>query len=177
MSRNAHGLPRRLPEMPSADPPGTVVPVENDALDPSERLLDWFRQDPMASSLGAELVECEPGRAVVTATVRDDQVNFLGVGHGGLLFTLGDIAMAFASNAYGRVALALRLDITFMSGVGPGDTLVATASTPKITRRFGHHQLDVHVNDELVARANGTTYRTDDWHFGSEAWPESWPHR
>ena len=130
----------------------------------------------MAASLGAELVEWSIGAASVRVEVGADQVNFLGGGHGGVLFTLGDLAMSYASNSYGRIAVAIRIDISYLKAVAPGDELLATAYTQSVSRRFGHHQLDVHRGDSLVAQAVGTTFRTDDWHFGREAWPEDWPH-
>ena len=131
----------------------------------------------MADELGAELGEWGPGTAVVRCTVRPQHVNFLGGAHGGLIFSLGDIAMSYASNGYGRVALAIRIDVSYLRGVEVGEVLTADATTSHVSRRFGHHQLDLSVGGRLVAQATGTTYRTDDWHFGADAWPEDWPHR
>lgn len=145
--------------------------------DAFERLRTLFEADPMAIGLGVRLIELGEGSAVVEGTITEQHVNFLGGGHGGMLFSLADIAMSFASNSFGRIAPALRVDISYMAPVAAGSVARATATTPKVTRRFGHHQLDVTVDGTLVAQATGTTYRTDDWHFGRDAWPEDWPHR
>lgn len=138
------------------------------------RLELLFSADPLMAQLGAELIVWSPGAATVQATMNETHTNFLGGGHGGILFSLGDIAMSFASNGYGRLALATQIDISYHRGVRPGDLVVATATEISRTRRFGHHRVELKVNERLVASATGTTYRTDDWHFGEEIWPAEW---
>ena len=81
---------------------GTViaVPIEIDEL-PSEgreRLDELFRSDPLMHQLGGSLVSWSPGQSTVTAAIDKSHTNFIGGGHGGILFSLGDIAMSFASN-------------------------------------------------------------------------------
>ena len=157
---------------------GTVNSVSNEAPElPANgraRLEELFRADPLMDQLGAELLTWSPGIATVQATVQDSHTNFLGGGHGGILFSLGDIAMSFASNGYGRQAVATQIDISYHRGVGPGDLVIATVTEISRTRRFGHHRVELKVNEQLVASATGTTYRTDKWHFGAEIWPEEW---
>jgi len=157
---------------------GTVNSVSNEVQElPAEgrdRLDALFRSDPLMSELGAELLAWSPGLATVQAIVQVAHTNFIGGGHGGIVFSLGDIAMSFASNGYGRQALATQIDISYHRGVRPGDLVVATASEISRTRRFAHHRVEMKVNERLVASATGTTYRTDEWHFGAEFWPDEW---
>jgi len=138
------------------------------------RLEDLFRSDDVATGLGAELIRWGPGHAAVRAIVDSSHANFMGVVHGGTLFTFADIALSFASNSHGRVALAIQVDIAYHRGVAPGDEVVATATEISRTRRIANYRLELHVGDILVASATGVTYRTDDWHFGSDAWTEEW---
>ena len=133
-----------------------------------------FRSDPLMAQLGVELLMWSPGIARVQATVNDSHTNFLGGGHGGILFSLGDIAMSFASNGYGRQAVATQIDISYHRGVRPGDVVVATASEISRTRRFAHHRVDMEANDRLVASATGTTFRTDEWLLSPEIWSDEW---
>lgn len=150
--------------------------VVDDDVQVLSRLDALFRTDPTARGVGARLVSWGHGDAVVSAEVTEQQTNFMGVTHGGVIFTIADIAMSVASNSFGRVALAVRLDISYLRGTRPGDQLIATATTTHTSRRFGHHRLDLTRGDELVAQASGTTYRTDEWHFGQQSWPADWPH-
>ena len=157
---------------------GTViaVPIEIDEL-PSEgreRLDELFRSDPLMHQLGGALVSWSPGQSTVTAAIDKSHTNFIGGGHGGILFSLGDIAMSFASNGYGRQCLATQINISYHRGVLPGDLIAAVATEINRTRRFAHYRLDLSVEKKLVASATGTTYRTNEWHFGDEAWPDTW---
>jgi len=138
------------------------------------RLDNLFRSDPAAAQLGVELDSWSPGHAVINAVLTDSHTNFMGVGHGGVLLTLGDIAMSYASNGYGRVAVAIQIDVAYHRAVGSGDEVVATATEISRTRRFANHRLELHVGDLLVCSATGITYRTDEWHFGPDAWTETW---
>ena len=131
------------------------MPNDSDELPENARqqLDDLFRSDPLMDQLGA---------------------NFLRGGHGGIMFSLGDIAMSFASNGYGRQSVATQIDISYHRGVRPGDTITATASEISRTRRFAHHRVELIVDDRLVASATGTTYRTDEWILGPDIWPDEW---
>ncbi|HAY65194.1 MAG TPA: hypothetical protein DCY36_04125, partial [Acidimicrobiaceae bacterium] len=111
---------------------GTViaVPIEIDDL-PSEgreRLDELFRSDPLMHQLGGSLVSWSPGQSTVTASIDKSHTNFIGGGHGGILFSLGDIAMSFASNGYGRQCLATQINISYHRGVLPGDLIAAVAT-------------------------------------------------
>lgn len=153
-----------------------AVPIPINGLPDGERqrLDALFRTDPLLEQLDAELLEWHPGTAIVRATIQIAHTNFLGGGHGGVLFSLGDLAMSFASNGYGRQAVATHIDISYHRGVQPGDLVTANVTEISRTRRFGHYRVELMVSDRLVASATGTTYRTDDWHFGTNQWSEEW---
>ena len=74
-----------------------------------------WAEDRASQSLGMQLVEVGPGRAVLTMTVREDMVNGHDIGHGGLTFTLADSAFAFACNSYNRRTVAAGAEIRFRS--------------------------------------------------------------
>ncbi|MCP5025116.1 MAG: PaaI family thioesterase [Actinomycetia bacterium] len=150
-------------------PPGGMLPREL-----ADRLDALFRSDPHSAHLGALLIEWSLDHASVGCTIGDHHTNFLGGGHGGVVFSLADIAMSFAGSSDGRVAMAVQIDISYMRGVRPGDHLVATATVTNRTRRFAHASVEVSAGDRLVAAATGVNYRTDEWHFGANAWPQSW---
>ena len=139
-----------------------------------ERLDALFRADPYAKRLGVEIVQWSVGSATIAATVGDDQVNFVGVGHGGLIFSLADIAMSVASNSEGRISLAISFTIDFQRATSPGDRIEVTATTVNQTRRLSTHEAVAMVGDRRVGSGRGITYRIDDWHFGADAWPEEW---
>lgn len=74
-----------------------------------------------------QLLAARPGRAVVRMTVRPDMLQGHGSVHGGMLFTLADTAFAFCCNGPDRVVVAASADVTFVTPVGAGEALLATA--------------------------------------------------
>ncbi|MGH7857120.1 MAG: hotdog fold thioesterase, partial [Candidatus Binatia bacterium] len=110
-------------------------------------------RDPFAARLGARLEAIEPGHSRVTLTIGDEMTNFHGVAHGGVIFTLADIALAAASNSRGQTALALNVAITFVRPTRPGDHLVAEAQERHVGGPTGLYDVTVRLADsgELVA--------------------------
>ena len=125
-----------------------------------------FSKDRASRSFGMEILEVDVGRAVVTMTVGPDMVNGLDVCHGGIIFTLADSAMAFATNAANQYALATNAEIDWVRPGRLGSILTATATQ--------HHQrgrnaiTDVVVTDEdgaVIALMRGRTRAVDGTHL------------
>lgn len=88
--------------------------------------------DAMSDWLGLRLVAASRGTAVVEMTLRPDQVNGFGIGHGGVVFAFADTAFAMACNDLegdgSEVTVASGADVTFLRSVGVGDRLRARAA-------------------------------------------------
>jgi acyl-CoA thioesterase len=117
-------------------------------------------QDPFARFFGIELHELREGYGKVTLTVADHMMNFHGVPHGGVIFSLADAAFAAACNSYGQAAVALNVNMSFLAAVPVGTRLVAEASEESLGRRTGLYRLAVTTQEgTLVALGHGTAYR------------------
>ncbi len=90
-------------------------------------LLNRFTSDPFANLLGATLESVEPGYCRASLIVTPQMLNFHRITHGGVIFSLGDIAFAAACNAIGQKAVALNISVSFLRPTGVGDHLVAEA--------------------------------------------------
>ncbi|MFQ5420387.1 MAG: PaaI family thioesterase, partial [Anaerolineae bacterium] len=86
-----------------------------------------IRQDSFAALLGAEIELIEPGYSRVSLTITPHMLNFHGSTHGGVIFSLGDIAFAAAGNSRGQTAVALNVDTSFLQATSAGDHLIAEA--------------------------------------------------
>ncbi|MEN8239940.1 MAG: hotdog fold thioesterase [Actinomycetota bacterium] len=118
-----------------------------------------FANDPYASAQGFELVDVTDDTVVVSMTVRQDQVNFLGGTHGGVLFSLADCAFSLASNAYGVPAVAIDTHLAITSGSDSGETLTATAHEMTRSRSLATYRVDVERADgRTVALFTGTVF-------------------
>ncbi len=122
--------------------------------------------DAFSQWLGIKVVDITPGYTKLEMTVRDEMVNGFNVSHGGIAFSLADSALAFASNSYGRVAVAMENNISFMKKVVPGDTLTAKTDELSIGRRIGVYNISItNQDDAQIALFRGTVFRTQEYHF------------
>ena len=118
-------------------------------------------RDNFARSLGIEIVEASLGRAVSRVRLEERHINFIGVAHGGLVFTLADAAMGYASNSQGILSPIIDTHILYSLAAHAGDILTATAVEIARTSRLSNYRIDVVRGDgKLVAAMTGTTYIT-----------------
>jgi acyl-CoA thioesterase len=125
-----------------------------------EQIRRHMERDPFARFLGIELLELREGYSKTALTVEEHMVNFHGLPHGGVIFSLADAAFAAACNSYGQVAVALHVDVSFLAAVEVGARLTAEATEEHLGGRTGLYRLAVTKEDgTLVALAYGTAYR------------------
>jgi len=121
--------------------------------------------DAFSRWLGIEVLEAAEGLSRLRLLVRPDMVNGFGIAHGGVLFSLADSALAFATNAAGTLSVALDCTISFPAAVQVGDVLTAEAVEESTTRRMGFCRVTVtNQRDVVVGHFRGTVYRTSRAH-------------
>ena len=120
-----------------------------------------IRKDAFANWLGATIEVIEPGFSRVSLAVTASMLNFHGMTHGGLVFALGDIAFAAASNAHGQTALALNVAVSFLRPTFVGDQLVAEAKEVQLGGATALYDIVVteQNSQKLVAKSQATVYR------------------
>jgi len=128
---------------------------------PLPDLAELLAADPVAQSLGIGFVEGAVGRVVLEMTIAEGHCNFLGGGHGGIVFTFADMTFGLASNAHGVVSVGIDAHIAYAKGVMPGDRLRATAREMSRSNRLGSYRVDVERADEHIATFTGTVFVTD----------------
>jgi len=133
----------------------------------AERVVaDMMAKDAFSQWLGIDVVDIRPNGATVRMTVREEMVNGFGVCHGGIAFSLADSALAFASNAHGRLTVSIENSITYPKAISPGDLLIAHAEEESATNRLGFFRVTVRrADEEIVALFRGTVYKTHKAHF------------
>lgn len=118
--------------------------------------------DEVAKSLGIQLDEIKPGFAKMSLLITETMLNGLGIGHGGITYTLADTAFAFSCNSRNKRTVALNCSIHYCAPVEQGDTLCATAVERSATGRTGVYDITI-TNQEgiVVAHFRGTSYATN----------------
>jgi acyl-CoA thioesterase len=103
-----------------------------------------------------ELVTCEPGRAVMRMTVRQEMLNGHRICHGGFIFTLADSTFAFACNSHNKVAVAAGCSIEFLKPGQLGDVLTCEGVEQVLQGRHGVYDMRVsNQRGETVAMFRG----------------------
>jgi acyl-CoA thioesterase len=118
--------------------------------------------DPYARFLGIRIDKVEEGFASCSVTIGADMCNFLGMVHGGLIFSLADVAFSAASNRDHYPSYALDISGSFLRAARVGDIMRAEARLVHTTRRTGLYRMDVFRQSDLVATFNGTVFRKVD---------------
>lgn len=118
-------------------------------------------EDKFSRWLGIKKILSEPGHCILKMKIRDEMVNGFGIAHGGICFSFADSALAFASNAYGRLSVALECSISFPIAVNVGDVLKCEAKELSLTNKTGTYLIEIkNQKKQNVAFFKGTVYRT-----------------
>jgi acyl-CoA thioesterase len=130
-----------------------------------QAIIDHIQTDAFADFLGATVEIIKPGHSRVSLTISDRMTNFHGTTHGGIIFSISDMAFAAACNSHGKVAVALNVSICFLRPSFPGDHLVAEAREEHGGRRTSLYDIKVYKEDtgELIAKSQDQAYRKNKW--------------
>jgi len=133
--------------------------------DRDQKIIEYIQQDPFARFLGANVEVLKPGHSRVTLTITDEMVNFHGLTHGGVIFSIGDMAFAAACNSYGQTAVALNIAINFLNATTSGDQLIAEAKEQTTNGPVALYDITIQNNrtGEIVAKSQDLAYRKKDW--------------
>jgi acyl-CoA thioesterase len=128
-----------------------------------ERIARRVQEEPFARLLGMELKDIGPGHSIVEMVFRPEMENILSMAHGGAIFALIDEAFETASNSHGTVAVALNINITYISSPPVRTLLRAEAREVSLTRRTASYLINVNdAQGQLVATCQALVYRKDE---------------
>src|SRR6476620_10247234 len=109
----------------------------------NEVVSHMMQQDQFSQWLGIEVKEIKEGYSKIRMTVRPEMINGFGIVHGGVAFSLGDSAFAFACNNRNNLSVALDTSINFIKPVHVGDVLTAEAKELHNGRSTGLYHIQI----------------------------------
>ena len=125
-------------------------------------IIGAVEKEPFAKALGVNLLELELGHSVVEMKYDPPTMNNIYErAHGGALFALIDEAFETASQTDGTIAVALNVNVTYVSSPEQGVKLRAEAKRVSQTKKTASY--DIRVNDEsgnLIATCSALAYLT-----------------
>jgi len=125
-------------------------------------IFNAVENEPFAKAMKINLIELELGYSLVE--MKYDPANMNNIyerAHGGALFALIDEAFETASQTDGTIAVALNVNVTYVSSPQPGVKLRAEAKRVSQTKKTASYDIKVSdENDNLIATCSALAYRT-----------------
>jgi acyl-CoA thioesterase len=128
-----------------------------------EAIFQATKKEPFARALKMELVTLEDGHSVVNMVYDPAKMdNIYNRLHGGAIFGLIDEAFETASQTDGTIAVALNVNVTYVSSPEPGLKLQAESHRLSQTGKTASYEIKV-IDPEgrLVAICQALAFRTN----------------
>ncbi len=125
-----------------------------------EALFRQVEREPFAQKFGLKLTALDEGYSKVEMDFTPDLENIFGMAHGGALFALIDEAFETASNSHGTIAIALNMNVTYISPPPKGGRLTAEAREFSRTNKTAAYEIKVLDEQQtLIASCQALVYR------------------
>ena len=120
------------------------------------------KREPFAQALQMELVELAEGYSVVSMIYQPEKMNNIYArAHGGAIFALIDEAFETAGQTDGTIAVALNVNVTYVSSPEPGLQLQAEARRVSRTRKTASYDIRVtDQNGQIISLCQALAFRT-----------------
>lgn len=119
-------------------------------------------KNAFCNRLGIQIRDIALGRAVVVKTVGPEDVNPLGIPHGGVYFSMADTACGTAMATHGYAAVTMDANYHFLKSAAIGDTLMAESFEVRSGRTIGVYDVRITNQDgTLLGTGTFTFYRLD----------------
>ena len=122
-------------------------------------LLTSGESHPLHRMMGVEKIESVNGSSSIAFTVGDMSVNARGAFHGGVAYTICDMACYSALLGLlneGENAATHDIHVSLLRAAVRGDRIVTTGKVIKRGRNVAFMEAEMHCGDELIARATVT---------------------
>ncbi len=127
-----------------------------------EAILRAVKKEPFARALNMELVKLEKGHSVVHMIYEPEKMNNIYArAHGGAIYALIDEAFETAGQTDGTIAVALNVNVTYVSSPEPGQRLQAEARRVSQSRKTASYDIKVtDQNGQIIALCQALAFRT-----------------
>ena len=117
-------------------------------------------KDTYAHKLGIQIIEANNGSSHVTMQIDETTANAIGNVHGGVIFSLADLAFATACNSQGILSVAIESNIHYMAPCPSEGRLDAVGIKIGETRRLGFYRIEVFPpNGDIIAVVQCIAYK------------------
>ena len=127
-----------------------------------EAIYSAVEREPFARALGMKLVDLKLGYSAVEMMYKPSIMdNIYDRAHGGAIFGLIDEAFEAACQTHGTIAVALNVNVTYVSSPAAGKLLRAEAREVTRTKKTAGYDIKVTEKEgPLIATCQALAYRT-----------------
>ena len=127
-----------------------------------EAIFEAVKKEPFARDMQMELVELEDGHSIVHMIYKSEKMNNMYArAHGGAIFALIDEAFETAAQTDGTIAVALNINVTYVTSPEPGQRLQAQAQRVSQTKKTAGYDIKVtDQNGQVIALCQALAFRT-----------------
>ena len=127
-----------------------------------EAIFEAVKKEPFARALQMELMELADGYSVGQMIYEPEKMdNIYARAHGGAIYALIDEAFETAGQTDGTIAVALNVNVTYVSSPEPGLRLQAEARRVSQTRKTASYDIKVtDQNGQITALCQALAFRT-----------------
>jgi acyl-CoA thioesterase len=120
------------------------------------------KKEPFAQALQIKLVKLTAGYSKVSMVYQPDNMdNIYARAHGGAIYALIDEAFETAGQTDGTIAVALNVNVTYVSSPEPGQRLQAEARRVSRTRKTASYDIKViDQNGQIIALCQALAFQT-----------------
>ena len=120
------------------------------------------KREPFAQAMQMELAALEDGYSLVQMVYAPEKMNNIYArAHGGAIFALIDEAFETAGQTDGTIAVALNVNVTYVSSPEPGLRLQAEARRVSQTRKTASYDIKVtDQNGQIISLCQALAFRT-----------------
>jgi len=122
-------------------------------------IIDAVEAHPLHRMMGVEKIESGDGRSTIAMTVGEMSVNGRGAFHGGVAYTVCDMACYSALLGLlteGENAATHDIHVSLMRAAKLGDRVITKGKVIKRGRNLAFMEAEMLCNDEIIARATVT---------------------
>ncbi len=125
-------------------------------------ILEAAKNEPYARALQMELVDLADGYSDVRMIYDPEKMNNIySRAHGGAIYALIDEAFETAGQTDGTIAVAMNVNVTYVSSPEPNQQLRAEAQRVSQTRKTASYDIKVTDSDgQIIALCQALAYRT-----------------
>lgn len=124
-----------------------------------QELLAGIARHPLHRYMGVQTIEAADGVSSIALTISEHAVNARGAFHGGVAYTLCDMACYAAllsELAEGENAATHDIHVSLLRAASLGDRVVVSGKVIKRGRSVAFMEAAIHCEGELIARATVT---------------------